>query len=119
MNRKRVIIVVATLAVTITAAVVTLSRHGTGMDTASAMKTSLDADIPVGTAVPEAELRLKARGFTVSDETNSTWGEQKHVDFLYGNIREGAVVERRWQVAVFHKAGVVTGIDVTTALIGP
>jgi len=93
--------------------------RSTGMQTAVEMKSSLDAAIPVGTSVSEAESRLNSRGFTVSRQINATWGDRKQVDYLYGDMSEGAIVQRAWRVAVFHEHGAVKGIDVHTNLVGP
>jgi hypothetical protein len=83
------------------------------------MKASLDHEIPAGSTADIAVSRLKARGFTVTAETDSSWAGRKHVDYLYGDMSEGVGVQRRWHVAVFDSGGVVTGIEVNTGLIGP
>jgi hypothetical protein len=88
-------------------------------ENAIAMKNSLKAMIPAGTPVAEAESRLKARGFNVSRERDSSWADKQHLDYLYGDMREGAPVQRRWQVAVFYRQNTTTGIEVNTGLVGP
>ena len=118
MHHRRPILV-ASVVLAMVGTVTLFSCRGTGMDTAAEMKASLNKDIPAGTAVETAEARLKTRGFAVSSETDGSWGGRRHLDFLYGDMHEGAVVQRRWQVAVFNKGGVVTGTDVSTGLIGP
>jgi hypothetical protein len=90
-----------------------------GTETAATLKNSLDADIPRGTSIDEAELRLKARGFAVSNERDSAWADKEHLDYLYGDMREGGAVQRRWQVAVFYQQNAVTRIDVSAGLVGP
>jgi len=91
-----------------------------GNQTAAAMKASLVAEIPVGTPVASAENKLRARGFKVSRETNAKWSSATQpTDYLYGEMSDGNIVQRRWQVAVFYRHDAVTGIDVRTGLVGP
>lgn len=88
--------------------------------TAASMKSSLSAEIPVGTPVATAEARLRARGFSVSRQVDARWeSTTQPSDYLYGDMSESGMVQRRWQVAVFHQQGVVTGIDVQAGLVGP
>lgn len=89
------------------------------VETAATMKNKLSAAIPIGTSLAEAESRLKARGFTVSDERNSSWADKQHLNYLYGDLREGGTVQRRWQVAIFYEQDATTGIDVSMGLVGP
>jgi hypothetical protein len=114
----RLILALAVLSAIIAVATL-IGCQNTGMDTPEAMKSSLEKEIPVGTSVPDAELRLKRRDFSVSDEIDASWGDRKHLNYLYGDRREGFPVEQRWQVAVFYEHGIVTGIDVDTGLVGP
>jgi len=97
--------------------------RGSGMETADEMRASLLKIIPVGTPVSEAETLLQNQGFEVQRMTNASFVEndklREHIDYLYGNMSEGIVVQRRWQVSIVHDQNAVREISVSTSLVGP
>jgi len=109
----------ATSAVAVLLLLLVGCSRDTGTKTATAMQHRLELEIPAGTSVADAEARLKQQGFTVWRETDASWGDREQVSYLYGDLSEGGIVKRRWQVAVFHENDAVTGIDVATGRVGP
>src|SRR5215217_568546 len=45
----------------------------------------LQADIPAGTPVAQAAIRLRKHGFEVTRQTDAAWGEREHLDYLHGS----------------------------------
>jgi hypothetical protein len=91
-----------------------------GLETPADMTKAISASVSVGTSVQDAQKFMEQEGFTCSQTVNGEWGERKGVDYLYCDRTEGgAVVSRRWQVAICHADGKVTEVLANTGLIGP
>ena len=78
--------------------------------------------VPKGTALAEAERKMRRNGFECSVKSGEAWvGVEGKRDYLYcDRERSGfSLVSRRWQVAIFLEKESVTEVDVQTGLIGP
>jgi hypothetical protein len=76
--------------------------------------------MPLGTSVHQAEGIMTHNGFACSDSRDASFGEHRHIDFLWCDRKqmEGLIL-RRWQVALIHQGDQVQDIDVAVGLIGP
>lgn len=122
--RWKKVIAIAVIGLTLLAIALPLLGRGwhgqrTGMATAAEMKQHIEAEIPSGTSVDVATERLRAMHFDVSLKTGADWGGRDGIDYVYGDRREGGVVFRRWQVALFVEDDAVVDIDVSTGMVGP
>jgi hypothetical protein len=89
------------------------------------LKAYLDLRVAKGSTLAEVKAFMEGEGFTCSFQRDETFvmqgGIRAHIDFLYCDRTEpaGWPIERRWQVAVVIKNGVVTEILVSGGLTGP
>lgn len=77
--------------------------------------------VPIGTLQTNAQSIMEQHHFSCSVMTNSSFGDLKAADFLYCDYRASAgwPVIRRWQVALVLSNSEVSGVRVSTGLIGP
>jgi hypothetical protein len=75
--------------------------------------------VAVGTSATDARRVMEQHGFTCSFVTNGTFGTLRGVDYVYCDRREGSIIQGRWQAALVLVEGKVSGVHVTTGLIGP
>ena len=75
--------------------------------------------IPVGTSVAHARRIMEQHGFACSLVTNSAFADLRETDYVYCDRREGSMTQRRWQAALVLVDGKVSGVRVTTGLVGP
>jgi hypothetical protein len=87
-------------------------QSGPGISTAVEMKSSLDAEIPVGTPIAVAASRLKARGFDVHEVTRSDLTTTEPADVLYAEMTERGIIICKWKVSIFAMKSAVAKIDV-------
>jgi hypothetical protein len=112
--------VALTAAVLIAVAGCTGTRSATrGIEEPPRMVEAILAQVPVGTAVDDAQRFMEREGFACSRKTNAGFLDRSGLDYIYCDRSEGTVVSRRWQVAVVHRDGKVVEVLASTGLVGP
>ena len=87
---------------------------------AQAMRASVLRMTPLGSATSDAAGRLRAEGFTCSSVVEGSFGGDslRYVGCQASSSSRGLVV-RRWHVALVDSSAVLTGVRVSTGLVGP
>ena len=80
--------------------------------------------VPVGTPLADAQRIMQQHNFTCSVSTNSSFGDLHGADFLYCDCHFAdsgftPIVYRVWKVALVLGDGKITGVRVSTGLVGP
>jgi hypothetical protein len=86
------------------------------------MTTAIQAHLPPGTPIADAQRFMEREGFRCTPTANGEWGERKGLDYLHCDRTDGTGsmwVTRRWQIAVVHADGKVTEVLANTGLTGP
>jgi hypothetical protein len=93
-----------------------------------AMKQEVAKYIPIGSSIEDAQRILEANGFKCMLREQRSFAEmnygelverQENMDFLWCDKEKGSWLfcDRRWQVAIVHKNGIVSDIFVSIGLI--
>lgn len=92
-----------------------------GIEEPPRMVDAVLGQIPVGTAVDDAQRFMEREGFDCSRETNAELRDGKMLDYIYcdRSDSEGWIVSRRWQVKVVHRDDKVVEVIAHTGLVGP
>jgi hypothetical protein len=85
----------------------------------SQMVKTVLARAPVGSSIDKAQSFMEKEGFKCSRQTNATFQNRQGIDYVYCDRQRGAVVVRRWQVALVQKENKVVEVLANTGLIGP
>lgn len=76
-----------------------------------------------GASVQNAKKIMEQAGFSCEMENDKPFSAGKryyeHLNYLYCDKERGAVVSRRWQVAIVRQGNNVSDVLVSTGLIGP
>lgn len=75
--------------------------------------------VPLGSTAGDALRVMRQHGFACSTVTNGTFGNLRGVNYLYCDHSSGGIVQRRWQAALVLAGGKVSGVQVSTGLVGP
>jgi|APDOM4702015191_1054821.scaffolds.fasta_scaffold872431_2 hypothetical protein len=83
------------------------------------MAEAILGQVPLGTAVDDAQQFMEQEGFKCSRSTNADFGHRQGLDYINCDRAAGDVVQRRWQIALVHKNGKIVEILSNTGLVGP
>jgi len=85
------------------------------------MRSSVEALVPVGTAVAVAQEKMVREGFGCEVKRDASFDGREKGDFLYcvRSDGAGASVQRRWQIAFALQNGRVAGVALNQGLVGP
>ena len=85
-----------------------------------AFRVLVGREVAIGTTMKDAENRLVALGLQCKSVTGGwTNNVSDKTEFLFCSHQSGAVVQRRWRVAVHPRGGKVAEVRPTVGLVGP